>query len=30
MQLNEIIGQHYDWIEEMGWHDKTVWEALNL
>lgn len=31
MQLNEMVTQHYEWVEEMGWHkNKTVLEALAL
>ena len=31
MQLNEIIKEHYDWVENMGWHkNKSVLEALAL
>ena len=28
MQINEIAAKQYDWVERMGWHNKTVLEAL--
>lgn len=30
MQINEIAAKQYDWVERMGWHNKTVLEALAL
>ncbi len=30
MELKEICTKHYDWVERMGWHNKTVLEALAL
>jgi len=30
MQINELAAKHYDWVERMGWHNKTVLEALAL
>lgn len=30
MNINDICTQHYDWVERMGWHNKTVLEALAL
>lgn len=30
MNINEIAAQQYDWVERMGWHNKTVLEALAL
>lgn len=30
MHLNEIATKHNDWVERMGWHNKTVLEALAL
>jgi len=30
MTLNEIAEQNYLWVEKMGWHNKTVLEALAL
>ncbi|NMP31184.1 nucleotide pyrophosphohydrolase [Thalassotalea sp. M1531] len=30
MQLNDIAQQHFEWVEEMGWHNKTPLEALAL
>ena len=30
MQINEIAAKQYDWAERMGWHNKTVLEALAL
>lgn len=30
MNINEIAAKQYDWVERMGWHDKTVLEALAL
>lgn len=30
MQLNDIAQKHYDWVETMGWHNKTPLEALAL
>lgn len=30
MKLNEIAAIHYQWVDEMGWHNKTPLEALAL
>ena len=30
MTLNDIAEKNYLWVEEMGWHNKTVLEALAL
>lgn len=30
MDINEIAKKQYDWVERMGWHNKTVLEALAL
>lgn len=30
MGINEIAKRNYQWVEEMGWHNKTVLEALAL
>lgn len=30
MNWNDIAARHYDWVERMGWHNKTVLEALAL
>jgi NTP pyrophosphatase (non-canonical NTP hydrolase) len=30
MHINEIAAKQYDWVERMGWHNKTVLEALAL
>lgn len=30
MDINEIAARQYDWVERMGWHNKTVLEALAL
>jgi len=30
MEINEIARRQYDWVERMGWHNKTVLEALAL
>lgn len=30
MQINEIAEKQFDWVERMGWHNKTVLEALAL
>lgn len=30
MNINEIAEKQYDWVERMGWHNKTVLEALAL
>lgn len=30
MRLNEIAAKQYDWVERMGWHNKTVLENLAL
>lgn len=28
--INDIARQNFQWVEEMGWHNKTVLEALAL
>jgi NTP pyrophosphatase (non-canonical NTP hydrolase) len=28
--INEMCALQYDWVERMGWHNKTVLEALAL
>jgi NTP pyrophosphatase (non-canonical NTP hydrolase) len=28
--INNIAAKQYDWVERMGWHNKTVLEALAL
>ena len=28
--INELAKRNYDWVEQMGWHNKTVLEALAL
>lgn len=30
MDINGIADAHYEWVERMGWHNKTVLEALAL
>jgi NTP pyrophosphatase (non-canonical NTP hydrolase) len=30
MDINELAAKQYDWVERMGWHNKTVLEALAL
>lgn len=30
MQISELCARQYDWVERMGWHNKTVLEALAL
>lgn len=30
MEINELTNKHYAWVEKMGWHNKTVLEALAL
>lgn len=30
MDLTEIAEKNYDWVERMGWHNKTPLEALAL
>ncbi|MDD5371427.1 MAG: MazG nucleotide pyrophosphohydrolase domain-containing protein [Anaerolineaceae bacterium] len=30
MHINDIAENHFDWVERMGWHNKTVLEALAL
>lgn len=30
MNWNDIAAQHYDWVERMGWHNKTTLESLAL
>ncbi|SET85165.1 MazG nucleotide pyrophosphohydrolase domain-containing protein [Thalassotalea agarivorans] len=30
MNINDIAKANYDWVEAMGWHNKTPLEALAL
>jgi NTP pyrophosphatase (non-canonical NTP hydrolase) len=30
MNINDIAARQFDWVERMGWHNKTVLEALAL
>jgi len=30
MKVNELANAHYDWVERMGWHNKTPLESLAL
>lgn len=30
MNINELCKKQYDWVERMGWHNKTVLEYLAL
>ncbi len=30
MNINEIAEKQFDWVERMGWHNKTVLESLAL
>ncbi|MCU8044415.1 MULTISPECIES: hypothetical protein [unclassified Shewanella] len=30
MPINRIAAKQFDWVERMGWHNKTVLEALAL
>jgi len=30
MKINEIAEKNYQWVESMGWHNKSVLEALAL
>jgi len=30
MSINSIAAKQYAWVESMGWHNKTVLEALAL
>ena len=30
MSINEIAERNYQWVEKMGWHNKTPLEALAL
>jgi NTP pyrophosphatase (non-canonical NTP hydrolase) len=30
MNINEIAEKQFDWVERMGWHNKTPLEALAL
>lgn len=30
MKVNEIAEKNYQWVEKMGWHNKTTLEALAL
>jgi len=30
MNINELCEKQFDWVQRMGWHNKTVLEALAL
>ena len=30
MNINEIAAKQFDWVERMGWHNKTMLESLAL
>lgn len=30
MTINELAVKQFDWVDRMGWHNKTVLEALAL
>ncbi|MBA6392282.1 hypothetical protein H4J38_16065 [Colwellia sp. BRX10-3] len=30
MNINKLAEQNYNWVERMGWHNKTTLEALAL
>jgi len=30
LSINDIAAKQYNWVERMGWHNKTVLEALAL
>ena len=30
MNINKIAELNYEWVERMGWHNKTTLEALAL
>jgi len=30
MKINDIAEKNYQWVEKMGWHNKTTLEALAL
>lgn len=30
MKINDTAKRQYEWVESMGWHNKTVLEALAL
>lgn len=30
MEINELARKQFDWVARMGWHNKTVLEALAL
>jgi len=30
MNINEIAQKQFDWVERMGWHNKTALESLAL
>ena len=30
MDINVLAAKHFDWVERMGWHNKTVLEAIAL
>lgn len=30
MNINDLAAKQHDWVERMGWHNKTVLESLAL
>lgn len=30
MNFNKLADAHYDWVERMGWHNKTILESIAL
>lgn len=30
MDINDMARRHHEWVERMGWHNKTTLEALAL
>jgi hypothetical protein len=30
MEINEIAKKQFEWVDRMGWHNKTVLESLAL
>jgi len=30
MEINDIAKKNFEWVEQMGWHNKSVLEALAL
>lgn len=30
MEINDIARQHFEWVRDRGWHNKTVLEELAL